>query len=178
MDWLLGGLWNRGDDPLLADEYGRLSSNSPYIDFGDNAAVAAYTLDLDENARFVDDPSVPDQGSGIAPVVDRGAFEFQPPPCDDVADSDCDGIQESNDNCPAVFNPDQSDFDNDTQGDACDADIDGDGVDNAFDICDSTPVGASVQSNGSLQADLDQDCDVDLDDFSILIAEFTGAGSP
>jgi hypothetical protein len=38
--------------------------------------------------------------------------------CD--ADTDADGIVSACDNCPAVYNPDQTDSDNDGVGDACD----------------------------------------------------------
>ena len=34
------------------------------------------------------------------------------------------------DNCDDVFNPNQSDLDNDSKGDSCDLDIDGDGFSN------------------------------------------------
>ena len=37
-----------------------------------------------------------------------------------VADSDGDGVPDIDDNCPAVFNPDQSDVDGDGVGDLCD----------------------------------------------------------
>ena len=43
----------------------------------------------------------------------------------------------SNDNCPNTFNPQQLDTDLDQLGDACDTDIDGDGV---FNITETTLV--------------------------------------
>jgi parallel beta-helix repeat protein len=53
-----------------------LLPNSPCIDAGDNTAVpAGVTTDLDGNPRFVDQPEIPDTGSGTAPIVDMGAFE-------------------------------------------------------------------------------------------------------
>jgi hypothetical protein len=46
--------------------------------------------------------------------------------CRDL-DSDGDGVPDSEDNCPTVPNPDQSDLDMDGIGDVCDHDADGDG---------------------------------------------------
>ncbi len=55
-----------------------LGAGSPCIDAGDNARVpVGVTLDLDGLPRFVDDPTVPDTGSGSAPLVDMGATERQ-----------------------------------------------------------------------------------------------------
>src|SRR5439155_24857451 len=61
-------------------------------------------------------------------------------------DSDGDGIEDVDDNCAAVANPNQADLDRDGVGDACDncptvanptqADSDGDGI---GDACDSIP---------------------------------------
>ena len=56
-------------------------------------------------------------------------------------DSDSDGVPDSLDNCPAVFNPDQADEDGDNQGDVCDpfpadphnGDLNRDGVTNLLD---------------------------------------------
>ena len=48
-----------------------------------------------------------------------------------AGDPDGDGIISSADNCPDIANPEQSDLDNDSIGDVCDSDIDGDGYSNA-----------------------------------------------
>jgi hypothetical protein len=46
-------------------------------------------------------------------------------------DTDGDGVADAMDNCPQDPNPGQADLDGDGEGDACDNDIDGDGLDNA-----------------------------------------------
>jgi hypothetical protein len=62
-----------------------------------------------------------------------------------LADSDGDGIGDTNDNCVDIPNPDQSDMDNDGIGDVCDVcqidplnDIDEDGVCGDVDKCGDT----------------------------------------
>ena len=50
--------------------------------------------------------------------------------CIDNLDQDGDGVLDITDNCISVQNPNQGNMDGDTQGDACDGDIDGDGVGN------------------------------------------------
>jgi len=63
---------------------------------------------------------------------------FNGPYCWDVytcADTDNDGVCNSIDNCPAIYNPDQSNIDDDSLGDLCDDDIDGDGYLNGDDNC-------------------------------------------
>ena len=49
-------------------------------------------------------------------------------------DSDGDGIADDTDNCLGVANPGQADLDGDGAGDACDDDIDGDGLSNVIEI--------------------------------------------
>ncbi|UCE59199.1 MAG: hypothetical protein JSU63_17365 [Phycisphaerales bacterium] len=82
------GVGNVDADPLFVDADGaddilgtlddnlRLSPGSPCIDAGDNAEVDACGTDLDGNPRFMDDPMTADTGSGNAPIVDMGAYEF------------------------------------------------------------------------------------------------------
>ena len=53
-------------------------------------------------------------------------------------------------------------------------DADGDGVDDALDVCDNTPVGTAVDAEGRPLGDLDQDCDNDLEDFALFQQGFTG----
>ncbi|MCF7958236.1 MAG: S8 family serine peptidase [Phycisphaerae bacterium] len=90
----------------------------------------------------------------------------------DQTDSDKDGVPDVDDNCPETFNPPdettgyQPDMDGDRVGDACDncpeifnpdqKDSNGNGIGDACDpLCD-------------IPADLDNDCDCDLDDFRIF----------
>lgn len=56
-----------------------------------------------------------------------------------LLDGDGDGVPDALDNCPAVANADQSDFDGDGAGDACDVDDDNDGVIDAQDVCPLLP---------------------------------------
>ena len=77
------GTGNLAGDPAFEDvgagNYA-LTAASPAIDAGDNSGLpAGIVLDQARNARFVDDPAVPDTGSGSAPIVDIGAFERQAP---------------------------------------------------------------------------------------------------
>ena len=53
-------------------------------------------------------------------------------------------------------------------------DVDGDGVDDASDVCDNTPPGTAVDAEGRPLGDIHQDCDTDLDDYALFVAGFTG----
>ncbi len=71
-----------GDDGIVGteDDNLRLRRGSPAIDAADNAApgLTGIFMDLDGNPRFVNDPTTPDGGNGISPIVDMGAYEYQP----------------------------------------------------------------------------------------------------
>ena len=54
-------------------------------------------------------------------------------------DQDGDGVNDSLDNCPNVYNPTQADQDEDWMGDACDPDIDGDDALNDLDCAPTDP---------------------------------------
>jgi hypothetical protein len=127
-----GGYAGEGNidaDPLFVDpdhfDY-CIGPGSPCIDAGDNAAVpAGIVVDLVGEPRFVDDPFTDDSGWGDAPLVDIGAYEYQPM-----------------DDCPADVNGDETVDVNDlfaninTWGDCvgCPEDITGDGLVNIEDL--------------------------------------------
>ncbi|MBL7152900.1 MAG: right-handed parallel beta-helix repeat-containing protein [Phycisphaerae bacterium] len=84
------GTGNISGDPLFADADGpdnipgtedddcSILAGSPCIDAGNNSAVPPTLLtDLAGLARFADDLSAPDIGSGTPPIVDMGAYENQ-----------------------------------------------------------------------------------------------------
>ncbi|MCP4251380.1 MAG: hypothetical protein GY778_30460, partial [bacterium] len=53
-------------------------------------------------------------------------------------------------------------------------DVDSDGVDDVLDVCNNTPPGIAVDAMGRPLGDVDLDCDVDLADYSLMQANFTG----
>jgi len=93
---------------------------------------------------------------------------------------DEDSVESGVDNCPGVTNPGQEDYDNDSLGDACDPDIDNDGILNEQDNCTHYRNGPNERPNYQLDSDADgygNPCDADLDnsgfvdlvDFNIYI---------
>jgi len=133
-----------------------LLPTSPFIDSG-MIAFDIGNIDLNGNPRV----------SGES--IDIGPYEFI-----STNDSDNDLIIDSVDNCVTTINTDQSDFDTDGAGDACDTDDDNDGV---SDIDDAFPLDASesVDTDGdgmgnSIDTDDDNDGVIDTDDSSPLDA--------
>ncbi len=90
-------------DPLGDDDDLRLMPGSPAIDAGDNTALPnSVNADLDGNQRFANDPATADTGNGTPPIVDMGAYEFQPTCGNGMTDPDeeCDdGNTDSGDGC-------------------------------------------------------------------------------
>jgi len=117
----------------------RIRIPSPAIDAGDNAALVPDRFDLDGDTdtaeptpvdangdtRRLDIAGIADTGSGAAPIVDMGAYEYDGD-CDDNGiadekepDADADGVIDACDLCPAA--DDFVNSDNDAAPDACDA---------------------------------------------------------
>ena len=112
----------------------------------------------DNSDVFPDDPSesADTDGDGVGDNAD--AFPEDPA---EQTDGDADGIGDSGDNCPVIANPNQENFDADDLGDACDPDMDNDGVLNEN---DAYPYDASetldTDSDGTgNNADTDDDGD-------------------
>ena len=80
-DGAVPGTGNIAADPLFRNAPSdlRLGPGSPAVDAGKNLDVpGGVILDVSGLPRFFDDPSVPDTGSGIPPIVDMGAYERVP----------------------------------------------------------------------------------------------------
>ncbi|MHA8092715.1 thrombospondin type 3 repeat-containing protein [Aquirufa regiilacus] len=78
-------------------------------------------------------------------------------------DQDSDSIEDSEDNCPKVANPDQKDWDKDGIGDVCD-DSDGDLINDDLDLCPNTNPNTKVDSHGCADNQRDSDSDGITDD--------------
>ena len=90
--------------------------------------------------------------------------------CDDLTDSDGDGIGDACDNCPLVYNPYQEDADYDMVGDACDSctDTDHDGFGNPGYAANTCPDDNCPYVYNPDQADADNDGIGDICDFGTL----------
>jgi len=82
------GTANLAADPLFVNaasgDY-RLLAGSTAIDSGSNPlATTGATTDYGGQPRYRDDPTAPNAGTGVSPLIDRGALERQPPCAADV----------------------------------------------------------------------------------------------
>ncbi|HEV8361384.1 MAG TPA: thrombospondin type 3 repeat-containing protein, partial [Candidatus Thermoplasmatota archaeon] len=125
----LDGIWDDAD-------------NCPSVDNHDQA-----DKDNDGIGNACDEDYVPDGTEDAVP----GAHTVH-----SAVDTDHDGLDDAADNCRIVSNHDQADLDGDEQGDACDADVDGDGVPEMSSdpdaILDNCPI-----TNNADQSDADGD---------------------
>jgi len=137
--------------------------------FGGSTVLSSDVIVVGANAY--DGPAGADQGSASVFCVTTDAE----PPCVDAGnDADGDGVDDEDDNCPAVANPDQLDTDGDGTGDACDPDDDNDMVPDAQDEqplnrfacrdadgdgCDDCTSGIDDPANDGTDTDADGICD-------------------
>ncbi len=80
-----------------------------------------------------------------------------------VYDNDCDGTEDTLDNCPDIYNPDQTDTDTDSMGDACDLDDDNDGH---LDVIDNCPLTINIGLDDSDNDEFGDVCDNCLSNYN------------
>ena len=129
-----------------------------------NAYVAqSFTLSADSD------------GDGIPDMFDTHIY------VPSSSDWDNDGLLDSIDNCPYIWNLDQANSENDPYGDACDTDIDGDGIKNTIPINISSPLNLDkcpfVFANSSKDTNGDG-CEDDADADGVLDVNDVCPGNP
>ena len=80
------------------------------------------------------------------------------------ADADADGITDNRDNCQQIYNPSQTNYDGDSQGDICDGDDDAEGIADSVDSCPMGVLGWTSNNTTDHDTDGCKDDVEDLDD--------------
>ena len=183
-------------------DHSNISGNSSY---GINNTVAGFILNAVKN--WWGDATGPYDGIGVTevppctgdPATDLNSDGTGNAVSENVnycswliaPDTDGDGIYDEEDNCPSVYNPDQTDTDGDGIGDACDHcngtgayDVDNDGICDGDDNCPETPngpelgscvkilagvlesTGAVCTDNGGCNTEEDEMCELDMLDLN------------
>jgi len=99
-----------------------------------------FALRIDQEGMFCID-SISHSNGNYDWLFPEPPVNFNGPYCwwvEYVVDTDSDGIPDESDNCPDIYNPNQSNLDGDSLGDLCDDDIDNDGYLNDNDNCPYT----------------------------------------
>lgn len=153
----IGGLVGYGNALCVSKSYWDIQTSGQATSVGGTGKT---TAEMKQQATFVD--------WNFATIWGIGENVTYPWLRALTVDSDGDGIPDPQDNCLMVANTGQEDGDGDRVGDACDA-------------CPDTLLGAVVDTQGCsapIQADFDNDGDVDQEDFGHLQACLTALSDP
>lgn len=154
------GRYERGSSIATVVTYNSVqitAQSSATVHVSDGNPEHIMDIDLDGDGD-IDQTKTPDQvSSQEIPAGDLNEAVIEAPmlPEEDV---DGDGIPNVEDNCPDVFNPNQSDLDGDGLGDMCDPDDDDDGVDDADDNCPYSSNPGQADSDGDGVGDSCDNC--------------------
>jgi hypothetical protein len=147
--------WVSAEVPILSGSHSIESSNkisvlSHAVDCGRSYAMPA---DMKLYDLTPQEAKTPAPGPSPSPKSEE--------PKEVIWDKDDDGIDDSDDNCPLIWNPQQIDLDQDGIGDICDADWDGDGSPNDIDCA---PLDGALSQNHPEQCNgADDNCDGEID---------------
>ncbi len=161
------GVDDQFDNCPLVSNPGQENSDSDFDAMGDACDICtggddALDADGDSIPDFCDAcPGFDDALDADADTVPDGCDTC---PADTLNDVDGDGVCGSVDNCPAVANADQLNYDGDSEGDACDTDDDDDGILDASDNCPFVANADQLDNDGDSEGDA---CDPDDDNDTI-----------
>jgi hypothetical protein len=165
--------------PLPGDTYMTLNPATVEFEFG-SKPLESFTLEQSEapddryNIRLlIEDVSGNVVQDEVEVPVEDGEVQVDDAVLADENDRDADEIANDDDNCPSVYNPEQTDTDGDGQGNACDilTDSDDDGFADANDNCPNAANPTQIDTDGDSLGDA---CDTTLDVRTIEINQTLG----